>query len=384
MTKICYQCKQEKPLDAYNKNKKSKDGYSIRCKECRSKNRRKPSEKILDHRKEKWISGCIEKYGDEYDFSLVNYKDKDTKVSIICKKHDCIIYEDQGGISPFDFLWRNWYCEKCKQEEYNKQKTEVSKKRIIEKWGDKYNLDDYEYIDPKHCKGVRCKEHDNIVGLTGEIQRTGSIMNGVGCPICSENSKKEKNKEIYRNIFTEAINIKHEYKGYEYEKMPDCANEIIRIFCPIGDHGWFEQEAHTHKRGSGCSKCANIKRSRMLIKTGLNYGYNEYNYFIPYLESVLVDDFIPQYEIPSELSAYFVDFYIPKYNVVIEYDEDGHYEKRNIKKDKERQEYIEDKLGCEFIRIDDKKFMEDKSYAKAELGKVVRIRKQNNEDLFID
>jgi hypothetical protein len=41
-------------------------------------------------------------------------------------------------------------------------------------------------------------------------------------------------------------------------------------------------------------------------------------------------------------------------------------------------------LGCEFIRIDDKKFMEDKSYAKAELGKVVRIRKQNNEDLFID
>lgn len=49
---------------------------------------------------------------------------------------------------------------------------------------------------------------------------------------------------------------------------------------------------------------------------------------------------------------YKIDFYIPKHNIAVEYDEQQHFVVTNQKKDLERQKYIEDKLGCKFIRCD--------------------------------
>jgi|SRR5690625_1283233 len=60
-------------------------------------------------------------------------------------------------------------------------------------------------------------------------------------------------------------------------------------------------------------------------------------------------DIYDQYKVDN----YIVDFYIPQLELVIEYDEKHH--KKQIKDDKIRQEYIEEKLGVQFIRVNEGK-----------------------------
>jgi very-short-patch-repair endonuclease len=50
------------------------------------------------------------------------------------------------------------------------------------------------------------------------------------------------------------------------------------------------------------------------------------------------------------IDGYFLDMYLPEYNLVIECDEFGH-SKYNKDKDNEREKYIKNKLKCEFIRF---------------------------------
>ena len=49
-----------------------------------------------------------------------------------------------------------------------------------------------------------------------------------------------------------------------------------------------------------------------------------------------------------QIDVYRVDFYIPEYNIVIEYDEEHH--RNNYFKDKLREKIIKEKLNCIFIR----------------------------------
>jgi very-short-patch-repair endonuclease len=72
----------------------------------------------------------------------------------------------------------------------------------------------------------------------------------------------------------------------------------------------------------------------------------EVNFFTS-LEDFLVLynlDLIRQYQILS----YRVDCYIPKINLIIEFDEEHH--KYNIELDKKRESKIKNKLKCQFIR----------------------------------
>jgi very-short-patch-repair endonuclease len=70
--------------------------------------------------------------------------------------------------------------------------------------------------------------------------------------------------------------------------------------------------------------------------------------FISKLKKVFIDEeIILQYKVDK----YFIDIYFPEYKLAIEYDEDRH--KYQQKADKERQEYISDKLECSFIRINE-------------------------------
>lgn len=59
-----------------------------------------------------------------------------------------------------------------------------------------------------------------------------------------------------------------------------------------------------------------------------------------------ITDVYRQYKVGS----YFVDLYIPKINIVVECDEDGHKD-RNLTYEHTREEFIKTKLGCEFIRF---------------------------------
>ena len=53
------------------------------------------------------------------------------------------------------------------------------------------------------------------------------------------------------------------------------------------------------------------------------------------------------------IDKYRIDYYIPSLNIAIEYDENGHAN-YTYEEHEGRQKYIENKLGCRFIRITDK------------------------------
>jgi len=71
------------------------------------------------------------------------------------------------------------------------------------------------------------------------------------------------------------------------------------------------------------------------------------------------------------VDGYRVDFYLPKYNLCIEYDERQHFVKSNITKDSKRQTYIENKIGAKFIRCD---------YRDSNIKNIMKILKEINFD----
>jgi len=56
---------------------------------------------------------------------------------------------------------------------------------------------------------------------------------------------------------------------------------------------------------------------------------------------------------------YFIDGYIEKYNICIEWDEIGHNQTKRKERDLIREEFIKDKFDCNFIRINEKEFLND-------------------------
>lgn len=71
----------------------------------------------------------------------------------------------------------------------------------------------------------------------------------------------------------------------------------------------------------------------------------------------LLEETLAPFNISGErqykVDNYKIDYYIPSLKVAIEYDENGHKD-YSCDKQEGRQAYIEDKLGCRFIRVTDK------------------------------
>ena len=133
-----------------------------------------------------------------------------------------------------------------------------------------------------------------------------------GCPVCG------KEKVIKRNIqgrmswsefvkrSTNLHNNRYQYLEYNYMGV----EQKVSIVCPV--HGEFLQTGSAHLKGSGCPKCKN-SLGQTLVATILTQNNVE---FIP--EHSFVDCI-------GDIKPLKFDFYIPKYNTLIEYDGEQHY-----------------------------------------------------------
>lgn len=72
------------------------------------------------------------------------------------------------------------------------------------------------------------------------------------------------------------------------------------------------------------------------------------------LEPFYIEKFETQYVVKNDKgSNYRIDLYLPKLNIAIEYDENDH-KQYTYEQHEGREAYIEEKLGCKFIRVSDK------------------------------
>mgnify|MGYP000896157317 CR=1 FL=1 len=299
-TKVKIICKEHGVFNQQPNNHLNGQGCPI----CSGVSRKTTEQFIIDSKKV---------HGEKYDYSLVNYINAYTKVKIICKEHGVF---KQMPISHIN----NNGCAKCAG------KNKTTKEFIDESnkvHNNKYDYSLTKYINSKSNVKIICKKH-------GIFEQTPSNhLNGNGCVKCI-NDKISLNN----NIFIDRSNIVHNFK-YDYSLVDYINNRVkIKIICPF--HGIFEQQPLHHLNGSGCPICKTSKGEKLIKKLldSVNIKY----YYQKRFENCKNNKPLP------------FDFYLPDYNICIEYDGIQHFKPISIfggKKSLENQK-IKDKIKNEY------------------------------------
>lgn len=172
-------------------------------------------------------------HGDKYDYSLVNYRNSNTKVEIICRKHGMFKQTPSSHLSGRG-------CPLCYGTPRKDKNDFLNNCKIVHNNKYDYSLVDY--------KGAHYKIKI-ICPIHGEFEQVArSHLRGNGCPKCAGLDKGTNEKFI--KISNKIHNNKYDYSLINYKNN----KSVIKIICPI--HGEFEQRAIDHMSGSGCSKCS--------------------------------------------------------------------------------------------------------------------------------
>lgn len=242
---------------------------------------------------EEFIEKAKQVHGNKYNYSKVEYINNRANICIICPKHG--EFWQRAG----NHIYKEYGCPKCKTEKIGNLKRK-SLEQFIEDarkiHGDKYDYSKVEYINAHTKLEIICPKHG------GFWQEPGGHISGKKCPACA----LEENRDTKEQFIEKAKKIhgdKYDYSKVEYinSYTPIC------IICP--EHGEFYQIPHTHLTGKGCKKCRNSKGEDKIARV---------------LESKNIR-FIHDENCLEFLRELRPDFYLPDYNLVIEYDGEQHF-----------------------------------------------------------
>lgn len=320
-------------------------------------------------RLENFIKRAKEIHGDYYDYSNVEYVDNKTPVRIICKKHGEFlqkptIHLDGCGCKTCGYD-RNIKHSEMKLDDFIKKAKcvhgndyDYSSSRFVRIDGKKYveikcNRCKRTYLQSpfSHLKGYGCKFCSDVAVLTNEEfikrskgthgniydyslskyknattrvkivckecgnifeQKPCSHISGRGCPHCSQKNAHRKLR-LPLETWIERSKNNHTIE-YDYTKVVfNNLFEKVIIGCPV--HGWFTQEAKSHMDGQDCPPCSSRSKGENIIKYILDKND------VPYKS---------QWSIKNENmfcgnNKIVVDFYIPRKNVIIEFNGVQHY-----------------------------------------------------------
>lgn len=252
------------------------------------------SKKLLSNNIQ-FIEKSIKVHGDRYDYSLVEYINSSTKIKIICPIHG--IFEQ---VPKYHTSGNG--CQKCCNTTRLTKNIFIKKSKEIH--GDKYDYSLVEYKNNKTKVKIICKLH-------GEFEQRPDIhlSQKQGCPECSLVRSRYSIKD-----FIDKANDIHDNR-YDYSLVVyKNARTNVKIICPI--HGIFEQNSHTHLRGSGCPICGESKGEKNIRKI---------------LQKNKIDFEIQKsFENCKFINNLFFDFYIPSRNICIEFDGKQHFEPNNF------------------------------------------------------
>ena len=253
-----------------------------------------------DKKTKTFIRKALRKHGDRYDYSKVDYVNLDKKVLIICPKHDVFPQ------TPHNHL-RGYNCRKCFDEKQAYERKMTLEKFIKESnyvHGEgTYDYSKVVYINTYTEVTIICPKHGDF------LQRPNNHLQGQGCKKCQYDKLSQLNRMLLEE-FIEKANKVHGEGTYDYSKVNYInANTKIIIICP--KHGKFKQMPYAHLQGQGCSKC-NSSKGEIIVRKFLIENKIEFE------EQKQFDD------CRNKLPLRF-DFYIPQYNLCIEYDGEQHF-----------------------------------------------------------
>ena len=240
------------------------------------------------------------KHNNKYIY-LDEYLNSSTKMNIICPIHGIFSQTPNSHLQGYG-------CSECSK---NNRFMNISdfKKKSNKIHSNKYNYEKVKYVNSKIKVKIICPEHGIFE------QKPNDHLMGRGCMKCSD----EKNRLLLSDIIKKANKI-HDSK-YDYSLINYINNKSkVKIICP--EHGVFEQSINNHiNKKNGCPKCKYSKGEKKIF----NILFNNENF----IQQYKINDCKDKKELPF-------DFYLPDYNLCIEYDGEQHFKSINYFGGKEK------------------------------------------------
>ena len=242
---------------------------------------------------EQFILEAKKIHGDKYDYSKVEYNGNKTKVCIICPEHGEFWQTPTNHCSKYN---QNG-CPICVGRNKTTKQFILEARKIH---GDKYDYSKVEYVNANDKVCIICPEH-------GEFwQAPSQHLSGRGCEFCAKKKLSSLFSKTTEQFILEARKIhgdKYDYSKVEYIN----AKTKVCIICP--EHGEFWQIPDSHLRGGGCINCNAFQKSTQKIVELLNE---------------LKISYVREHTF-KWLGKQRLDFYLPDYNIAIEYQGEQHF-----------------------------------------------------------
>lgn len=253
---------------------------------------------------ENFIGRSIKNFGKSFCFDGSNYINMSIKIKFIC-----LSCGKENEMKPCDHLRRKNGCGHCSERIKTGILLYTSQDfihRSIENFGRVFGFDNMCYIDANTEIELFCM----LCNLTITTTARKHLKSKHGCKGCAITARRIARSLTQDEFLTKAKIVHRENYDYSKSKFIKTATEVTIICRKCGKE--FDQRPGDHIYGKkGCSACRRSK-GELLI------------------ESILIDDkiqYISQHyfdECKLEKVLYF-DFYLVKYNLLIEYDGEQHF-----------------------------------------------------------
>jgi very-short-patch-repair endonuclease len=176
----------------------------------------------------------------------------------------------------------------------------ITKAKKLLKAKDKYDYSNTKYTGYRNKLKIICKKHNNEFEQFPQSHLEGFI----GCKLCARESRT-KTTEYFIKRVKEVHGDTYDYSLVKYVD----AHTPVDIICKY--HGIFQQKPCSHITYCKCPICTENK-TELFIANELD------KLKIVYKRQYKFDDCKHKYKLPF-------DFYLPKYNICIEYDGFTHF-----------------------------------------------------------
>lgn len=274
---------------------------------------------------ELFINKAKVKHNGKYGYELVDYKNSQTKVKIICPEHG--VFEQR----PNDHI-QGKGCIDCAGLRKKTTESFIHEANNIHKG--RYNYEQARYSGANSRISIICYTH----GLFQ--QQAGDHLKGIGCAKCAKVGRLNTEDFIIRA--SDYHGSTYDYSKVAYKNM----HSKVEIVCK--KHGSFYQTPHNHLKFSGCPGCKRSKGEKIIswFLTKENIDFEEQKKF----------------EGCKNKAALPFDFYLPQTNTCIEFQGIQHFEAVNCMDGEQgfKERSANDKLKKEYCNKNDIKLIEVK------------------------
>lgn len=212
---------------------------------------------------EEFIAAARQVHGDRYDYSLVDYVNNRTEVTIICPVHNTFLQTPDSHINA------KRGCQDCGGSKPHTRDSFIEK--AIAMHGDFYDYSAVKYVNNKTSVSIRCPEHGHYP------QTPHDHLAGAGCWRCAGTKPLDNGIFIERAIAVHGD--RYDYSQVEYTGL----FKNVTIIC--AEHGPFQQSPCNHiRQESGCPDCG-------------EYGFSPSKPSILYYIAIETDDGDTRYKI---------------------------------------------------------------------------------------